>query len=387
MQIIVSRSSFIHFIRWVSALLVVMNHLRSLMFQDFGTLPRPGVLLKGFYFITSLGHDAVVVFFVLSGYLIGKSVTGQLKAGRFQVKDYLLARVSRLYAVLPVALLLTGVFDFTGHYFNQVGIYTNKVYSASLNFNVMNRENFSHFLASLLMLQNIVLPPLGSNGPLWSLNYEFWYYLLFPLCCLLVIGLMKKQFKPVFWLSAVVIAFIMLLLNADMRLYYLIWLAGLLPLLINTNYRWLRWLLVPGIFIYLMVTRVHLLYSAFITDLVLGVLVALLLTTFPNRDVKNVFYKFNASIAGFSYTLYLVHYPFCLCVLALVNRLIGLNFKAFPSPALLLLFTGLIGLTLLFSALIAGFTEYKTEKFKHVLMKLGNKVKYRFSTNRAVSPQ
>ena len=37
------------------------------------------------------------------------------------------------------------------------------------------------FAGNALFLQTILVPVLGTNGPLWSLAYEFWYYAVFPL--------------------------------------------------------------------------------------------------------------------------------------------------------------------------------------------------------------
>ena len=36
-------------------------------------------------------------------------------------------------------------------------------------------------LGNLAFLQDFFARPYGSNGPLWSLSYEFWFYLVFPL--------------------------------------------------------------------------------------------------------------------------------------------------------------------------------------------------------------
>jgi peptidoglycan/LPS O-acetylase OafA/YrhL len=41
--------------------------------------------------------------------------------------------------------------------------------------------SFATFIANLAFLQTIVVPVFGSNGPLWSLANEFWYYVAFPL--------------------------------------------------------------------------------------------------------------------------------------------------------------------------------------------------------------
>ena len=53
---------------------MVAEHARSLVFVDYGELQSPGLWAKGFYFLTGFGHEAVMVFFVISGYLVGGKV-------------------------------------------------------------------------------------------------------------------------------------------------------------------------------------------------------------------------------------------------------------------------------------------------------------------------
>jgi hypothetical protein len=60
--------------RWLAALLVEGGHLRSFVFVDANSAGNVSVLWKPFYYLTGLGHEAVMVFFVLSGFLIGKHV-------------------------------------------------------------------------------------------------------------------------------------------------------------------------------------------------------------------------------------------------------------------------------------------------------------------------
>jgi peptidoglycan/LPS O-acetylase OafA/YrhL len=67
-------------VRGLSALVVMAGHLRAFIFEDFGNLATPGPLSKIFYFITGLGHQAVMVFFVLSGYFVGGAVCKALRS-------------------------------------------------------------------------------------------------------------------------------------------------------------------------------------------------------------------------------------------------------------------------------------------------------------------
>ena len=163
---------------------MVAEHARSLIFVDYGDLKSPGILAKGFYFLTGFGHEAVMVFFVISGYLVGGKVWSLYREGRFGWRRYLADRASRLYAVLFVALLLGAAMDWTGYlFFNKYGLY-NQGYEgaiAVLGAAPIERMGWRDFLVNAFFLQTIVGPTFGSNGPLWSLAYEWWYYVLFPL--------------------------------------------------------------------------------------------------------------------------------------------------------------------------------------------------------------
>lgn len=55
------------------------------------------------------GYQAVMVFFVLSGYFISSSVLHSLENGTWSWREYLTKRLLRLWIVLIPALLLTYV--------------------------------------------------------------------------------------------------------------------------------------------------------------------------------------------------------------------------------------------------------------------------------------
>jgi len=116
------QSDFLNLCRWFAAVLVVIEHARSLLFVDYGSLTKPTVFHKAFYFLTGFGHEAVVIFFVISGFLVGGKAWSLWQQQRFDWRRYLADRVSRLYSVLIVALLLGAALDWTGtNYFNSFG--------------------------------------------------------------------------------------------------------------------------------------------------------------------------------------------------------------------------------------------------------------------------
>ncbi len=110
------------------------------------------------------GASAVLSFFVLSGFVIQYSFT---KSGDHSFKLYFFKRFTRIYIPLITVFIISAI------------LYTNTKY-----------DNFSWrlLLGNLLMFQDIPLKPgvictvLYGNGPLWSLSYEWYYYMLyFPL--------------------------------------------------------------------------------------------------------------------------------------------------------------------------------------------------------------
>ena len=66
---------------------------------------------------TTVGHEAVIVFFVLSGYFVGGSVIRSMKKGSYAWKPYLFQRLTRLWIVLIPALLLGLAVDLAGMHF------------------------------------------------------------------------------------------------------------------------------------------------------------------------------------------------------------------------------------------------------------------------------
>src|SRR5690349_289647 len=100
-------SHHLNLIRGVAALAVLVYHVRYRFFPDYADLAAPDLTAKLFYAVTAFGHDAVVVFFVLSGYLISATVMRDCATGRWSWARYGVSRWVRLSVVLVPGLLLT----------------------------------------------------------------------------------------------------------------------------------------------------------------------------------------------------------------------------------------------------------------------------------------
>src|ERR1700748_246533 len=93
-----STSLYLDLLRVIAAFGVVFVHADQPWFSN-DLFVRP-----------ELGHRLVMIFFVLSGYLIAFTVEKKDKGA----KQYLIDRVSRLYSVVVPALILTFLFDSLG---------------------------------------------------------------------------------------------------------------------------------------------------------------------------------------------------------------------------------------------------------------------------------
>jgi len=136
--------------RAAAAIYVVLHHAVS--------LPEPfGVLL-------SFGQEAVLVFFLLSGFVIFANERARVN----RPKGYYLRRLRRIYPPMLVAMVVSTL-----------------LWSMGL---ITADFSWESLLGTLLAMQDIaflkpgvITEPYLGNDPLWSLSYEIAFYLLFPL--------------------------------------------------------------------------------------------------------------------------------------------------------------------------------------------------------------
>lgn len=148
--------AWLDWVRFIAAAMVVVGHVRDRFVVAYGVLPegQKGPLTAIAYLLSRLGNEAVVVFFVLSGFLVAGRGCERLLAGSFSISDYAIDRVTRIYVPYVPALLVT--------------------WACALV--VGTPATLDMFLANLFGLQGVLSPIFGDNGPLWSLAYEIWFY-------------------------------------------------------------------------------------------------------------------------------------------------------------------------------------------------------------------
>jgi peptidoglycan/LPS O-acetylase OafA/YrhL len=148
-------SLYLDLLRLIAALEVFAFHIAGFSFLG---IPRSGW--------NAYGHEAVTVFFVLSGFVI-RHAAGQ---NDDTIEKFATSRLTRVYSVALPCLALTFLFDTIGHAF-AIEYYSGLITDSSA---------WLRLAVGATMLNEVwVSVQMLSNTPYWSISYEFWYYIIF----------------------------------------------------------------------------------------------------------------------------------------------------------------------------------------------------------------
>jgi peptidoglycan/LPS O-acetylase OafA/YrhL len=152
-------SLYLDFFRLTCALIVVATH---------AFLPQMTATSYKFPF----GEDAVIAFFVLSGFVISHAAASKER----DAFSFSIARLARLWSVLIPALLIGPCFDLVGMHFNR------SLYETWAPTGIAGHW-LPQSLTSALFLNEIWFASLAPqfNVPVWSIGFEAWYYALFAI--------------------------------------------------------------------------------------------------------------------------------------------------------------------------------------------------------------
>ncbi len=157
-------SDFLNASRWIAAFLVVLGHVFNISIAHYYDIPDRSLLLRGLHFFSGFAHIAVIVFFVISGFLVGGRAILRFSNQGFSVTDYFLHRFSRIYTVFIPALIVGCILDWSGiKFFNSSGIYIHpdQFYGNPLGNDITNHLSLEIFVGNLMQLQTIIVSSLG----------------------------------------------------------------------------------------------------------------------------------------------------------------------------------------------------------------------------------
>ncbi len=148
-------SVYFDLLRFIACLAVLLYHsnMRNIITEPIA--------------LSNYGHSAVIVFFVLSGYVIS-FVTDKKEN---TLLAYSASRFARIYSVALPALVITPFLDIIGEYFNSI-FYIEKTTHDFWYIRIISGLFFLNEIWFISIME-------FSNVPYWSLCYEAWYYILY----------------------------------------------------------------------------------------------------------------------------------------------------------------------------------------------------------------
>lgn len=192
-----SLSIYLDLVRYLAALLVFIGHAAGR--QWTGGL---------FWQLGDYGQTAVMIFFVLSGFVIAHVIASREQ----EVADFAATRLARLWSVVLPALALTFVIDYVGIRVAPE-LYVGKPW-------YHGDDPWLRYMASAIFVNDfwgLGLVP-GVNGPFWSISYEFAYYFIFAAA-----ALVRNR-----WLGIALVAVGALLSGPTIVALFPIWLMGVM---------------------------------------------------------------------------------------------------------------------------------------------------------------
>jgi len=323
------KSIYIDILRIIAASAVFLYH--------FGSLEIDGKHIFAFdsfekkthlnYFSA---HYFVILFFVLSGFLITMSASRP----NVTLKSFLIARLGRLYSVLIPALffsVLLAFFLVKFQVFNTTSIQNNTNIFQRIILNLT-------FLTQSWSLN--ATPPL--NGPFWSVSYEFMYYLLIA-SFLLIKGNIRFLF----------LAFFIFISGLKVMLLFPCWLMGCLlyylfskSSYLNSKLSILLFLISTLFLFFTIVGKIQLpfhkkdgdhefygtyLYFSwnYLSDFIFSILVTVniyaffgmstLFLKFSKTNIFLAFQKIISIISNCTFTLYLFHVPLLFLIFSIFS--------------------------------------------------------------------
>lgn len=355
------------FIRFTAASLVMLGHFRGDYFVKYvDLLPQyKNVINYGLYFLTQLGGEAVVVFFVLSGFLVGGANVSNYQSKTFSFKKNFIDRLSRMWVVLVPTMLFSIVLCTLSYHLTNDASFIDSI-------------SIDIFLGNLFFLQNILTPVYGLNAPLWSLSNEFWYYILWAI---FLLALQKRNLSTV--TIAVFVFIVGILFLPNILLLFPLWILGVLIRFIP-SFKILKSsvTVIISVFIFLASLAVSSLLRddkyLMPTSYMVGICFALMLLLLQHSN-KSIFPfiiakpKVWAFLASFSFSLYAFHFVFQKFLYEWLKTYVKIPMRIHDANfSYWMLFVSIILVVYVFAYLFYLISEKQTIRVRRAIYKLLN---------------
>lgn len=307
-----NRIKILDSLRGIAAVVVVFHHI-----YKFYSVQLNNPILQ---FISDLNYEAVLFFFIVSGFSISLSLKNESHFNKEIINNYLYRRFKRIIPLYLFTLFFTLI----------IGFFINQIMQPE--YSILN------LLGNLFFMQSSEISihwftPYGKNGPLWSLSYEMFYYLVFPLYYMILSKVIKFKSREMFLVFCLIISFIYSIVCIALRKFiffpqltystlFFIWFGGYyLAELLKMKSDKLKYSILLYLILFLIIQLIVFnFHSDTLISLSRGISISILFILglvinnstqhfYLTKKIKFItnflFYKIGTG----SYTLYLLHYP------------------------------------------------------------------------------
>jgi peptidoglycan/LPS O-acetylase OafA/YrhL len=274
------------------------------------------------------GDTAVMIFFVLSGYVIAFVIETKERTA----KQYFGSRVARLYSVLLIVLPFTFICD-------SVGQALDSEFYKHLSFSEFETaQHWTRYLSVLFFVHEFESIkfhgiPAGTNVSLWSLSYEAVYYI--------IVGLFVFNKKRI---SISISVLILIVAGVSISALFPVWILGYLIFIFGNRFKfsffiafgfflfsgigvlvipWLEHYLSPplklGLNHFLGINSQKYILFEYITAIVFGIHLLSAKTVFSSKVQIPLIFKVSIRWLGtLTFPLYALHYP-AMCLFSAIS--------------------------------------------------------------------
>jgi peptidoglycan/LPS O-acetylase OafA/YrhL len=258
-----------------------------------------------------------------------------------------------------------------------LGLGTGILLPGGVDFSAANEFSALSFAGNLLGLQGVVLNNFGGNYALWSLANETWYYVLFPMLVLLFAA--RRTIPRI--VSGTGLALAVVLLPANIILYFAIWLLGVafsrvrIACSLGVRCAWLVLLAAVASYFRLTADNDRFDQTTLGMDLVLSLMFLALLSSLqfkvtPASTLARPLARIGTLFAEFSFSLYVLHLPLIFLLKHLALTHFGLSQLSPSKPLHFAIYLGMLATLLLGSYLSYLLFESQTYRIRRTMKEL-----------------
>jgi peptidoglycan/LPS O-acetylase OafA/YrhL len=305
------QSTIIHWWRFACSQMVLLSHLLVFFQWEIGLI--------------AMGSYAVLIFFVLSGFLIARSVQhNYLHQKEYSFRTYLRDRFFRIYPPFIAALVLVFVLDIIA--FEMGGrYYSLEKYLINFFINIGQLQEFppATFLNEHYMIELFRFQIMGTDIPLWTISIEWWLYVFYGYLMFKIIR--NPITKPQHWILLLALSltplYYMFISTRMSKGLTLFWFLG--TIIATSGLKSTAFLTRKTFALSLLIMTAGtccFFWMGYNGAILLFFLGLYFLMQHGNIQVKSIEKTLPLArlMAGYSYSLYLIHYSLIVFIMAMI---------------------------------------------------------------------